>query len=174
MSWSDFWDWERPDQGIFKEVQIGSDWAPTEADPLFWVTCHKRDVVHGYYHLRSQVLPAKSEGRRSREDKASSREAGPAFLLVMFSCDCHGNTKCQKQIQRFAISQLVCFLDIHMVIFKRVSTFTRKAHATLFALLTHAWLPNQSISCHSVRYNPVCDGKTFHFHTVTENKVKRK
>ncbi len=53
---------------------------------------------------------------RWREDCASSREAGAAFLLVMFCCDRHSNTKCQKQMKRFAISQLIRFLNIYMII----------------------------------------------------------
>ncbi len=64
-----------------------------------------------------------------REDNASSREA--AFLLVTFCCDWHGNTKCLKQtktnIKTIAISQLMRFLSMYMVINKCVSTFTHKA-----------------------------------------------
>ncbi len=78
---------------------------------------------------------SRSSAERRREDRASSREAGAAFLLVTFCCDRHGNTKCQKQIQRFAISQLIRFLIIHTVI-KPVSTFTREARAALFGAST--------------------------------------
>ncbi len=55
------------------------------------------------------ILPLRS-ANRMREDRASLREAGAAFLLVTFCCDRYGNTKCQKQIKRFAIIQLVWFL----------------------------------------------------------------
>ncbi len=71
--------------------------------------------------------------RRTKENRASSCEA--AFLLVTFCCDCHSNTKCLKQIQHFAISQLIRFLSIHTVI-KRVSTFTCEARAALFEAST--------------------------------------
>ncbi len=50
---------------------------------------------------------------------------------MTFCCDRHGNTKCQKQIQRFAISQLIRFLSIDTVI-KPVSTLTCEACAALF------------------------------------------
>ncbi len=76
----------------------------------------------------------RSSAERRREDRAGC-EAGAAFLLVMFCCDRHGNTKCQKQIKHFAISQLIHFLNVHTVI-KRISTFTCEARATLFGAST--------------------------------------
>ncbi len=41
------------------------------------------------------ILSTRSADRRTK-DRASSREA--AFLLVMFCCDRHSNTKCPEQI----------------------------------------------------------------------------
>ncbi len=76
------------------------------------------------------ILPLRSTDRRTREDRASSREA--AFLLVTFCCDRHSITKCLQQIKRFAISRPIHFLNIYTDIIKRVSTFTRKAHAAVF------------------------------------------
>ncbi len=69
-----------------------------------------------------------SAERRWREDSATSR--------VTFCCDCHGNTKCQKQLQHFAVSQVILFLNIYMVIIKCVVTFTREACAALFGAWT--------------------------------------
>ncbi len=66
-----------------------------------------------------------SSPERRREDRAPSCETGAAFL-VTFCCDQQGNTKCQKQIKRFAISQLIHYLNIYTVI-KPISTFTRAA-----------------------------------------------
>ncbi len=77
----------------------------------------------------------RSSAERRREDRESLCEAGAVFLLGTFCCDRHGNTKCPKQIKRFAISQRICFLNIYTVI-KRVGTFTCEACAALFGALT--------------------------------------
>ncbi len=55
-----------------------------------------------------------------------------SVLLVTFCCDRHSNTKCLKQIKHLAISQLICFLNIYMVIIKHVNTFMHEVLAALF------------------------------------------
>ncbi len=104
--------------------------------------------VHKFYQ---------SSAERRREDRASSREAGAAFLLVMFCCDRHSGTKCLKQIKHFAIGQLIRFLVIYTVIMKHVSTFTHEARAALFGASTGREMTHDQKSTNTQRHEEDSD-----------------
>ncbi len=69
----------------------------------------------------------------------------------MFCCDRHSDTKCQKQIKHFVISQLIHFLSIDTVI-KPVSTLTCEARAALCGASTGGQMTHDQKSVNTQRH----------------------
>ncbi len=66
-----------------QNIPLTISWCPSSAH--IWL---QANYTHSEFNLQNP----------RREYRASSSEAGAVFLVVLSCCDCHGDTKCQKQI----------------------------------------------------------------------------